>query len=68
LKKLKYLNLHSTWIKELPKWIINLKNLVELDISSNDITVDPDITNKLPKLKKYYDCYNIFNAEESNNN
>ena len=67
LKKLKTLNLHSTWIKELPEWVGNLKNLVELDISSNDIVVDPEISKRLPKLKKFYDCYNVFNAEKSKN-
>jgi len=66
LKKLKILNLHSTWIKELLEWVGELKTLVELDITGNDISVDPKIKDKLPKLKRYYDSYNVFNAEESN--
>jgi len=65
LKKLKVLDLHSTWIKELPDWICNLKNLEDLDISANDIEVNPEISKKLPKLKRFNDWYNIFNAEDS---
>jgi len=64
LKKLKILNLHSTWITELPEWIGNLKNLVELDITNNGILADPQIEKKLPKLKKFYDCYNDYKIKK----
>jgi Leucine-rich repeat (LRR) protein len=58
LTKLKALNLHSTWITELPEWLDNLRNLEDLDISSNCFTQNIDevyeeIYRKLPKLKRY---------------
>jgi Leucine-rich repeat (LRR) protein len=60
------LTVFFTEIEELPEWVGNLKNLVELDISNNDIVVNPkNIIKKLPKLNIYYDCYNKFNNEES---
>jgi Leucine-rich repeat (LRR) protein len=67
MKKLRTLNLHSTWIRELPEWVGNLKNLVDLDISNNDIVVNPkNVIKKLHKLKEYDDCYNKFDSEDSN--
>jgi Leucine-rich repeat (LRR) protein len=64
LKNLKILGLHSTWITEVPDWIANLKKLEDLDISCNDIKVNPEAVLKaLPKLKDFDDCYNVYNKE-----
>jgi Leucine-rich repeat (LRR) protein len=61
------LTVFCTEIKELPEWVGNLKNLIELDISNNDIVVNPkNVIKKLHKLKEYDDCYNKFDSEDSN--
>jgi Leucine-rich repeat (LRR) protein len=53
------------YFDKFPEWIINIKNLVELDISGRDIDVDIKIFKKLPKLKMINKHYYTFNAEDS---
>jgi Leucine-rich repeat (LRR) protein len=47
---LESLNLQGNKLKELPKWIGNLRNIEELLLSENPLIRIPENLNDLPKL------------------